>query len=128
MMTANPIEDNKALVLAGIKGVFVDRDPTVMDRLFSDDYRQHNPQIPNGIAAIKALLGTLPADFEYQPGLVVADGDYVMVHGHYVGGDRSPWSGSISSAWPMARSRSIGTFCRKRSRPRNAPTEARGKR
>ena len=49
---------NKALVLAGIKGVFIDRDPTVLDRLFSDDYRQHNPQIPNGTAAIKALWGS----------------------------------------------------------------------
>src|SRR5206468_6463023 len=49
---------NKALVLAGIKGVFIDRDPTVLDRLFSDDYQQHNPQIPNGTAAIKALLET----------------------------------------------------------------------
>jgi hypothetical protein len=85
MTTSNPTEDNKALVLAGIKGVFIDRDPTVLDRLFSDDYRQHNPQIPNGTAAIKAVLGSLSADFKYQPGLVVADGDYVMVHGHYVG-------------------------------------------
>jgi predicted SnoaL-like aldol condensation-catalyzing enzyme len=49
---ANPTEDNKALVLAGITGVFIDRDPTVLDRLFSDDYKQHNPQIPNGTAAI----------------------------------------------------------------------------
>ena len=47
---------NKELVLAGIKGVFIDRDPAVLDRLFSDDYRQHNPQIPNGTAAVKALL------------------------------------------------------------------------
>jgi hypothetical protein len=52
---------NKALVLAGIKGVFIDRDPTVLDRLFSDDYQQHNPKIPNGTAAIKALLGNLRA-------------------------------------------------------------------
>jgi predicted SnoaL-like aldol condensation-catalyzing enzyme len=77
--------DNKTLVLAGIKGVFIDRDPTVLDRLFGDDYRQHNPLIPNGTAAIKSLLGNLSRDFEYQPGLVVADGDYVMVHGRYVG-------------------------------------------
>jgi predicted SnoaL-like aldol condensation-catalyzing enzyme len=35
---------NKALVLAGIKGVFIDRDPTVLDRMFSDDYQQHNPK------------------------------------------------------------------------------------
>jgi predicted SnoaL-like aldol condensation-catalyzing enzyme len=53
----NATDANEALVLAGIKGVFIDRDPTVLDRLFSDDYKQHNPQIPNGTAAIKALLG-----------------------------------------------------------------------
>ena len=88
MTTSNPTEDNKALVLAGIKGVFVDRDPTVLDRLFSDDYRQHNPQIPNGTAAIKALLGNLPADFKYTPGIVAANGDFVMIHGRY-----ENWSG-----------------------------------
>src|SRR5215470_15216042 len=38
-------------------------------------------------------------------------------------GDRSPWSGSIFSAWPTARSRNIGTFCRKRSPLRKVPTE-----
>ena len=74
---------NKALVLAGIKGVFVDRDPTVLDRLFSEDYQQHNPQIPNGTAAIKALLGNLPADFRSEPGLVVAEGNYVTIHGRF---------------------------------------------
>jgi hypothetical protein len=51
MSTSNPTQDNKALVLAGIRGVFIDRDPTVLDRLFSDDYKQHNPQIPNGTHA-----------------------------------------------------------------------------
>jgi hypothetical protein len=68
---------DKALVLAGIKGVFIDRDPTVLDRLCSADSQQHNPRIPNGTAAIKALLGNLPADFKYEPGLIVAEGDYV---------------------------------------------------
>jgi predicted SnoaL-like aldol condensation-catalyzing enzyme len=76
---------NRALVLTAMKGVFIDRDPTVLDRLYSVDYQQHNPQIPNGPAAIKALLGQLPADFTYEPGLVVADGDIVAIHGRYVG-------------------------------------------
>ena len=83
-------EANKALVLAGIKGVFVDRDATVLDRMFDDNYQQHNPQIPNGTDAIKALLGNLPADFKYEPGLVVADGDYVAIHGRYVGWGPKP--------------------------------------
>ena len=81
---------NKALVLKGITGVFIDRDPTVLDRLFSDDYRQHNPQLPNGTAALKALLGKLPAHFNYEPGLVVAEGDYVTIHGRYIGWGPKP--------------------------------------
>ena len=88
--TTNAASANKALVLAGIKGVFIDRDPTVLDRLFSHDYQQHNPQIPNGIAAIKALLAKLPADFKYELGLVVADGDYVTIHGRYFGWGPKP--------------------------------------
>jgi len=63
MTTSNSTEANKALVLEGIKGVFIERDATVVDRLFSPDYRQHNPQIPNGSAAIKGLLGNLSRDF-----------------------------------------------------------------
>jgi predicted SnoaL-like aldol condensation-catalyzing enzyme len=90
MTTSNSAEDNKALVLEGIKGVFIKRDPTVVDRLFSADYRQHNPQIPNGSAAIKGLLGSLSSDFKYEPGLVMADGDYVSVHGRYTGWGPKP--------------------------------------
>ena len=100
MTTSNPADDNKALVLALITGVFIDRDPTVLDRLFSDDYKQHNPQIPNGTAAIKSLLHNLSRDFEYRPGVVVSGGDYVMVHGslRWIGteanqGSRYFWGG-----------------------------------
>ena len=75
---------------AGIKGVFVDRDPAVLDRLFSDDYRQHNPLIANGTAAIKAVIAGLSPDFKYEPGLVVADGEYVMIHGRYTGWGPKP--------------------------------------
>src|SRR5260221_3422942 len=86
----NATDANKALVLAGIKGVFIDRDPTVRDRLFTDDYQQHNPQIPNGTAAIKALLAKLPPDFRYEPGLVVAECEYVTIHGRYFGWGPKP--------------------------------------
>ena len=90
MTTKNSTEANKALVLEGIKGVFIGRDPAVIDRLFSADYRQHNPQIPNGPAAIKALLGNLSPDFKYEPGLAMADGDFVSIHGRYTGWGPKP--------------------------------------
>jgi len=108
--TTNKTDANKALVLGGIRGTFIDRDPTVLDRLFSNDYRQHNPQIPNGAAAIKALLAKLPADFTYEPGLVVAEGDYVVIHGRYVGWGPKPVvavdifrvaNGKISEHWDV---------------------------
>ena len=110
MTTSNSTEANRALVLAGIKGVFIDRDPSAVDRLFSADYRQHNPQIPNGPAAIKALLGNLSRDFKYAPGLVMADGDYVSIHGRYTGWGPKPMiavdifrvaNGKIAEHWDV---------------------------
>jgi predicted SnoaL-like aldol condensation-catalyzing enzyme len=90
MTTSDTVATNKALVLKAITGVFVDRNPAVLDELFSPDYRQHNPQIPNGIEAFKGRLGQLPESFDYQAGLVMADGDYVAVHGRYVGWAAKP--------------------------------------
>jgi predicted SnoaL-like aldol condensation-catalyzing enzyme len=89
-MTTTNTEANKALALAGIKGSFIDRDPSILDRLFSDDYQQHNPRIPNGTAAIKAVLSKFGPDFKYEPGLVIAEGDYVAIHGRYVGWGPKP--------------------------------------
>jgi predicted SnoaL-like aldol condensation-catalyzing enzyme len=93
MTNSNETEANKKLVIAAIKGVFVDRDATVLDRLFRPDYRQHNPQIPNGAAAIKAVLANLSKEFEYEMGFVVAEGDLVMIHGRYTGWGPKPMIG-----------------------------------
>ena len=91
MTASNASEANKALVLAGIKGAFIDRDPAVLDRLFSERLpQQHNPLIANGTAAIKAIIAGLSPEFKYEPGLLVADGEYVMVYGRYTGWDRKP--------------------------------------
>jgi len=110
MTTSNSTEANKALVLEGIKGVFIERDPAVIDRLFSANYRQHNPQIPNGPAAIKALLANLSRDFKFEPGLIMADGDYVSIHGRYTGWGPKPMiavdifrvaNGKIAEHWDV---------------------------
>ena len=90
---ANPTEDNKALVLAGITGVFIDRDPTVLDRLFSDDYKQHNPQIPNGTAAIKAILKGYHRISNISPALWRPMATMSWSMAVTSDGDRSRWSG-----------------------------------
>jgi predicted SnoaL-like aldol condensation-catalyzing enzyme len=107
--TTKTTDANKAPVVAGITGIFIDRDPAVLDRLFSNDCRQHNPQIANGTAALKVLLGKLPADFKYEPGLVMADGDYVSITAVISDGDLNRWWPWVYFASLMARSQSIGT-------------------
>jgi len=113
---------NKALVLAGIKGVFIDRDPTVLDRLFSDDYQQHNPQILNGTAAIKALLETFRLTSGMSQVSLWRRATMSAFTAAMSDGDLNRWWLWMSSASPMARSPSIGMSCRKRCRRRKALT------
>ena len=83
-------EANKELALAVLKGAFIDRDPGVVDRYFSPNYIQHNPSIPNGPAAIPVLIARLGPEFRYEPGMAVASGNLVMVHGRYTGWGPKP--------------------------------------
>ena len=84
------MESNKQVVLKVLEGAFVQRDVTVVDRYFADDYVQHNPSIPNGPKAIAGLIPTLKENFSYELGMVVAEDDLVMVHGRYVGWGPKP--------------------------------------
>jgi predicted SnoaL-like aldol condensation-catalyzing enzyme len=54
------------------------------------DYIQHNPVIPSGRTAIPGLIAGLSKEFSYEPGMVVAEGNLVMVHGRYVGWGPKP--------------------------------------
>jgi predicted SnoaL-like aldol condensation-catalyzing enzyme len=76
---------NRELALQVLTGAFIDKDPSVVERLFSPAYKQHNPEIPDGPEVIRSLIEGLPAEFRYEPGMIVADEDLVMVHGRYVG-------------------------------------------
>ncbi len=76
---------NKELVKTAITEAFVNRDKTAIDKYWSDQYIQHNPQVPNGREGLKQLFGLLGPEFKYDIGLIVADGDFVMVHGRYMG-------------------------------------------
>jgi predicted SnoaL-like aldol condensation-catalyzing enzyme len=82
--------DNKQIALKVLTGAFVDRDPGVVARYFAPDYIQHNPAISDGPAPIPDLIASLGKDFSYEPGMAVADGDLVMVHGRYVGWGPKP--------------------------------------
>jgi len=76
---------NKEIVVAGMKGLFIARDASVIDKYWSPDYVQHNPMVPNGSAVLKSFVSNFGPDFKYEPGMVVAEGDLVMMHGRYTG-------------------------------------------
>jgi predicted SnoaL-like aldol condensation-catalyzing enzyme len=83
------MESNKEVVLKVLTGAFIEKDAAVVDRYFVRNYVQHNPVIPNGAAAIAGLIPTLK-NLSYEIGMVVAEGDLVMVHGRYVGWGPKP--------------------------------------
>lgn len=80
---------NKEIVLEVLKRAFIDRDPTVVEQYFGNNYKQHNPLIPDGPSAIAAMIPTLTG-LTYELGMSVADGDLVMVHGRYTGWGPKP--------------------------------------
>ena len=75
---------NKELVIKAVTEVFINGDATALDRYWSENYVQHNPQIPNGREALKQLMSG-GGNMKYEMGLVVADGDFVMVHARITG-------------------------------------------
>jgi len=78
-------ERNKALVLDAMTSLFQRRDVSAVDRLYAPDYIQHNPGIPQGRDALRTLVAGLSQEVHYEPGLIVAEGDLVAIHGRIRG-------------------------------------------
>jgi predicted SnoaL-like aldol condensation-catalyzing enzyme len=87
---SSSVEANKALVSEVMEAVFIRRDASAVEKYFSSTYVQHNPIIPNGRDAIPGLIAGLAKDFRYEPGMIVAQGDLVMIHGRYTGWGPKP--------------------------------------
>jgi predicted SnoaL-like aldol condensation-catalyzing enzyme len=78
-------EQNKALVVEAMTALFQRHDAAAVEQCYAPDYVQHNPTIPKGRDALQALVAGLSSDVFYEPGLVIADGDLVAIHGRIRG-------------------------------------------
>ena len=78
-------EKNKALVLEAFEALFNRRDYTKAEQYWSADYLQHSAHIAPGREGLFNLVRALPATARYEPGLIVGEGDFVVVHGRYSG-------------------------------------------
>ena len=78
-------EKNKALVLEAFDALFNRRDYAAAERLWSPGYIQHSAHIAPGREGLFNLVRSLPPTLKYEPGVIVADGDFVIVHGRFSG-------------------------------------------
>jgi predicted SnoaL-like aldol condensation-catalyzing enzyme len=74
---------NKALVLEAFDTLFNKRDYIAAERYWSPDYIQHSAHIEPGREGLFKLIESLPPTLRYEPGTIVAEGDFVIVHGRF---------------------------------------------
>ena len=78
-------EINKALVLKAFDTLFNQRDYVAAERYWSPKYIQHSAHIAPGREGLFNLVKSSPPTLKYEPGMIVADGDFVIVHGKFSG-------------------------------------------
>ena len=78
-------EQNKALVLEAFDTLFNKRDYDAAERFWSPNYIQHSAHIEPGREGLFNLIKSLPPTLKYEPGTIVAEKDYVILHGRFSG-------------------------------------------
>ena len=82
-MTQSAQERNRALVLQAFDLLFNKRDYTSAERYWSPHYIQHSAHIAPGREGLFNLIKSIPPTLKYEPGTIVAEGDFVIVHGRF---------------------------------------------
>jgi predicted SnoaL-like aldol condensation-catalyzing enzyme len=76
-------ERNKALVLEAFETLFNKRDYKAAEQYWSPNYIQHSAHIEPGREGLFNLVKAAPPTLKYEPGIIVADGNYVIAHGRF---------------------------------------------
>ena len=79
---------NKALVLEAFDTLFNKRDYPTAERFWSPNYIQHSAHIEPGREGLFNLIKSMPRTLKYESGVIVAEGDFVIVHGRFSGHGR----------------------------------------
>ena len=87
-MTTTTEESNKALGLEAFDTLFNKRDYEAAARFWSPSYIQHSAHIEPGRDGLFNLIRSSPNTLRYEHQLIVAEGDYIIVHGRFSGTGR----------------------------------------
>jgi predicted SnoaL-like aldol condensation-catalyzing enzyme len=82
---------NKRLVLEAFDTLFNKRDYASAEKFWSPHYVQHSAHIEPGRDGLFNLIRALPSTLKYEPGAIVADGDFAIVHGRFSGFQPVNW-------------------------------------
>lgn len=82
-MSNSNAEKNKAVVLEAFDTLFNKRDYASAERFWSANYIQHSAHIEPGRDGLFNLVKAAPPALKYEHGTIVAENDYVLVHGRY---------------------------------------------
>ena len=58
------------------------------ERFWSPNYIQHSAHIEPGREGLFNLIKGAPSTLKYEPGVIVAEGDFVIIHGRFSGNGR----------------------------------------
>ena len=75
--------ENKTLVFEAFDTLFNKRDYAAAERYWSPNYIQHSAHIEPGREGLFSLIKSIPPTLKYEPGLIVAEGEFVIVHGRF---------------------------------------------
>jgi len=78
-------ETNKALVLEAFETLFNKRDYKAAERFWSPNYVQHSAHIQPGREGLFNLIRSAPPSLRYEHGVILADKEFVIVHGRFSG-------------------------------------------
>ena len=84
-MSQSTEAQNKAIVLEAFDTLFNKRDYRAAERFWSPNYVQHSAHIEPGRDGLFNLIKGSPPTLKYEPGMIVAEGDLVIVHGRFSG-------------------------------------------
>jgi predicted SnoaL-like aldol condensation-catalyzing enzyme len=79
------LKSNKQLVLQAFDALFNQRDYAAAEYFWSPNYIQHSAHIAPGRDGLFNLTRSLPSTLKHEPGFVVAEGDFVFLHGRFSG-------------------------------------------
>jgi predicted SnoaL-like aldol condensation-catalyzing enzyme/ketosteroid isomerase-like protein len=90
METSMTPDENKEIALKAFDTLFNKRDYAKAAEFWSENYIQHSAHIEPGRDGLFNLVRSVPDTLRYENALIVAEGDYVMLHGRFSGRGQEP--------------------------------------